>query len=458
MKSVRRHNYLILAILTPLVVQAIPPDTAWIRTYGGSNNDIGYSICACLAGGYLVAGYTSSLGSGPQSAYVVRINNAGDTVWTRAYGGTSWDGAHYVLTTPDTCFLVAGYTESFGAGGKDMYFLKLNQFGDTIWTRTYGGVLQDCAYALCIANDTGYLAVGYRNGPAAWTKGDLWLLKMDESGDTVWSKTYGGSGEDYGISLRHTLDGNYIISGVNSYQSAGGKDVWLLKVNTSGDTIWTKTYGGSLEDIGYGVNTTSDSGYIITGYINGIPPWTAGDLWLIKTNAFGDSVWTRMYGGTGEDFGFEVYETPDCGFVIAGETSFGAGQVDVWLMRTDELGDTAWTQTYGGSARDASLGFCIDNDGSYAIVGHTRSSGAGNADVYVIKTLPDMRIKVKTGRDIGHPPCCATVISGPLPLPAGSACKVYNIAGQEIQQMNPAPGVYFITINSVALQKIIKVR
>lgn len=445
-------------VLIPVTVLSTPPDTMWTRTYGGYGNDIGYAICSCLDGGYLVAGYTSSYGNGPQSAYFVRINEIGDTLWTRAYGGSSWDGAHYAYATTDTGYLIAGYTESFGSGGKDMYLLKLNQHGDTIWTKTYGSYLQDCAYVLCAAHDGGYLVSGYRDGPSGWTKGDLWLLKIDEYGDTLWTRVYGGTGDDYGISLRHTLDGNYIISGVNSHQSAGGKDAWLLKINTVGDTIWSRVYGGSLEDVGYGVNVTSDSGYIMTGYINGTGAWTAGDLWLIKTDAYGDSLWTKVYGSTGEDFGFEVYETPDHGFIIAGETGFGAGQVDVWLVRTDQYGDTAWTQTYGGAARDASLGLCVTGEGGYAIAGHTSSFGSGNADVFVIKTSPDLGIRTQHGRSVNPPPYHTTIVSGSLPKFQNIESRIYDVLGQQIHSLNPVPGVYFLQSDNMTINKIIKVQ
>lgn len=454
-----KFKNLVLVLLIPIILLAIPPDTLWTRTYGGGGNDIAYSICTCIDGGYLIAGYTSSIGSGPQSAYFVRIDENGDTLWIRAYGGASWDGAHYVYETADTCYLVAGYTESFGAGGKDMYLLKLDRYGDSLWTKTYGGNLQDCAYVTCSAHDGGYIVAGYKNGPYGWVKGDLWILKINEDGDTLWTQMYGGNGDDYGISLRHTLDGNYIISGVNSHQSAGGKDLWLLKVDLTGDTIWTKTYGTALEDVGYGVNTTSDSGYIVTGYINGTGSWTAGDLWLIRTDENGDSLWSRVYGSSGEDFGFDLFETPDHGFVIAGETGFGAGLVDVWLVRTDENGDTTWTQTFGGSARDASLGMCINSDGGYVIAGHTSSFGSGNADVYVIKTGTDPGIQKEHGALLNPAVKKTLIIKGPFVLPLSTECSVYDCSGRKIHSGRlTIPGVYFIRYADDIEQKLIIVK
>jgi hypothetical protein len=459
MKRYFKLCYYGLVMIIPVILAGVPPDTLWTRTYGGAANDIGYSICPCLTGGYLIVGYISSVGSGPQSAYVVKIQENGNTEWTRVYGGASWDGAHYVHPTADTCYIIAGYTESFGAGGKDMYLLKLDQNGDTVWTRTYGMTLQDCAYVVCDAYDTGYLVAGYKNGPAGWIKGDLWLLKIDEDGDTLWTRTYGGTGEDYGTSLHHTLDNNYIISGINSYQSAGGKDAWLLKIDQDGDTIWTKVYGAGLEDVSYGVNITSDSGYIMTGYKNGTGSWTPGDLWLIRTDANGDSIWSREYGGTGEDFGFDVFETPDHGFIIAGETCFGAGMIDVWLVRTDADGDTCWTQTYGGASNDASLGLCLDDNGGYVIAGHTSSFGSGTADVYVIRTDTDTGVRSEQGSLLYPVVNTSTIVKGPLTLPVDKSCRVYSGLGArlDIKQLT-VPGVYFIQYDELAIEKIILIK
>jgi hypothetical protein len=431
-------------------------DTVWTRTYGGSNNDIAYSVCPTNDGGYIIAGYTSSLSSGPQDVYIVKTNSTGDTVWTKKFGGASWDGAHYIYQTQDSGYLIAAYTESYGAGGKDVYLIRLDDQGGTVWMKTYGGTNQDVAMAICETHDNGYIISGYRDGPTGWEKGDLWLLKIDDTGDTAWTKTYGGTGEDCGTSIRRTPDNGFIIAGYNSYQSAGGKDLWLLKTDESGDTVWTKTYGGPLEDVGYGVNLTADSGYIVTGYINGTGAWTAGDLWLLKTNADGDSTWTKTYGTFGEDFGFDVYQTYDGGYIISGEVGFNY-YTDVWLVRTDSNGDTLWTRTYGGTNTDASLSLAKTADNAYIIAGHTASFGAGNADMYLIKTTQDASIR-ELNHAVVRMPFETSIVSGNIILPAGEACKVIDISGRITNPKTLSLGVYFVEINGLIARKVIKIK
>ncbi len=167
--------------------------------------------------------------------------------------------------------------------------------------------------------------------------------------DTLWTKAFGGTNEDYGRSVQETSDGGYIIAGYTKSFGAGSYDVYLIKTDANGDTTWTKTYGGSNIDQGYSVEQTSDGGYIIAGNSKS---FGAGldDVYLIKTDANGDTTWTKTYGGSNIDQGYSVEQTSDGGYIIAGYTkSFGAGSYDVYLIKTDANGDTTWTKTYGGS-------------------------------------------------------------------------------------------------------------
>ncbi len=432
------------------------PDTLWTRTYGGSANEVAYSVCNTHEGDFVVAGLTVTFGSGPQDVYVVKIDAYGDTLWTRVYGGSSYEAAHGVCVTSDSCYVVAGYTESFGGGAKDIYLLKLDADGVIQWTKTYGGSLQDCAYSVCETQDGGLVVVGYKNGPSGWVKGDLWILKMDSFGDTVWTKTYGGTGQDYGVSVQETSDGGFIIAGINSSESAGGKDVWLVKTDAYGDTAWTQIYGGGLEDVGYDARVTSDSGYIVTGYINGTGEWTAGDLWLLKTDATGDTAWTRVYGSAGEDFGFTVFPTHDNGYIIGGTRATNGG--DMWLLKTDALGDTVWTQKYGGAGHESSLGLVVTSDSGYVVAGHTSSFGAGAIDFYVVRTEPDLRIAEQNERTKHKQFVGSTIIRGPVALPKERDCKLFDISGREVDISHLSAGIYFIELDNRIIQKVIKIR
>jgi len=432
-----------------------PPDTLWTRTYGGPANEVAYAVCETHDGNYVIAGLTSTFGSGPQDVYVVKINAYGDTLWTQIYGGISYEAAHGVCETSDSCYVIAGYTESFGGGGKDIYLLKLDSGGVVQWTKTYGGPQQDCSYSVCETQDGGLAVVGYKNGPSGWIKGDLWILKTDSSGDTVWTKTYGGAGQDYGVSIQQTSDDGFVIAGINSSVSAGGKDVWLVKTDANGDTAWTRTYGGALEDVGYHAHTTSDSGYIVTGYINGSGEWTAGDVWLLKTDAAGDTAWTKVYGGPGEDFGFTVFPVHDEGYIVGGTRASNDG--DMWLLKTDAAGDTTWTQSYGGADHESCLGLVLASDSGYVLAGHTSSSGAGAIDFYVVRTQPDLGIAENKEGVKQIPYMGATIFRGPVELPQDKACRLFDITGREVTVHHLNPGVYFIEVDNRVVQKIVKI-
>jgi predicted secreted protein len=428
------------------------PDTLWARTYGGANIDVAYSVCQTSDGGYAITGYTYSFGAGQQDAYLVKTNSTGDTMWTATFGGTGMDGTHFVREVSDG-YVLAGYTESFGGTGKNVYLIKTDTAGTAQHACTYSTSLMDVAYAFCETPDSGYIFVGYKNGPSGWVKGDLWVLRTDGELDTLWTKAYGGVGEDYGISIQPTLDSCYIISGTTSSFGAGGKDVWLVKINASGDTVWTRTYGFALEDVGYGVNTTADSGFIITGYINGTGAWTAGDLWLLKTDPAGILLWDRIYGGSGEDFGFDVYPTFDDGYAIAGRRD-----TDIWFLRTDFLGDTLGTRTYGGAGMESALALYPTSDNGYVIGGYTSSFGSGSNDFWLLKTSADVGVEDNNSFNINCDHVPATIVTGQLNLPIKGNYRMYDISGRIVTANKIAKGIYFVEVDGSIIHKIVKVQ
>ena len=382
--------FLILICSSPVQAQV---DTLWTKTFGGTDNDGGVSVNQTFDGGYIIVGYTNSFGAGSSDVWLIRTNTIGDTLWKKTFGGVSIDGGMSVQQTMEGGFITVGGTESYGNGGSDIWLIKTDSFGDTLWTKTFGGSQDDYGYSVQQTTDGGYSVIGV-TGSFGASSSDAWLIKTDASGDTLWTRTFGGSYNDYGTSFQQTTDGGYIITGFTGYYVGVPEsgDLWLIKTDADGDTLWTKTYGGSSFDAGNAVQKTADGDYIIIGQTYSFGTGSS-DAWLIKSDTLGNTIWTKMFGGGTDDYPMSVQQTAEGGYIIAGYTySFGAGSADVWLIKTDSFGDTLWTKTFGGISNDHCNSVKQTSDGGYILSGGTTSFGfgAGYDDVWLIKTTPDI--------------------------------------------------------------------
>jgi hypothetical protein len=374
--------------VTSLFAQA--PDTLWTKTFGAANTEEGRAVQPTTDNGYIIAGYTMSYGPGDADLFLVKTNNSGTALWTQVYGGTGNDAAYAIQQTRDGGYIVAGYTNSFGAGNYDIYFLKTNAVGETTWTKTYGGDSLERSYSVKQTFDNGYVIAGYTRSFGAGLS-DIWLLKTDSLGDTTWTKTYGGAGNDQCYAVDQTADSGYVLTGWST--SFGSYDMYVIKTYANGDTMWTRTYGGQYDDEGYSVQQTLDNGYIIAGYRSVLSP-THPDLYVVKTDANGDTLWTRTFGNASyDDVAWSVEQLADSGYIIAGYTySYGAGTPtypNMWLIKLDVSGDTVFTQTYGGSGSDKAYSVKQTSDNGYIITGSTDSFGPANLNVYLVKTTGD---------------------------------------------------------------------
>ena len=368
-----------------LVTSFAPAQQRWAKTYGGTSNDAGNSVQQTADGGYIVAGYTNSFGQGGDDVYLIKTNAAGDTAWTRTCGGAGNDEGYSVQQTSDGGYVVAGTTLSFGAGFRDVYLIKMNASGDTVWTRTYGGANDEHGYSVQQTSDGGYVIAGGTDSHGAGGY-DVYLVKTKSNGDTLWTRTYGGTGDDEGRSVRQTSDGGYIVAGYTKSFDAGSDELYLIKTNASGDTLWTRTCTGGLAAEGYSVRQTSDGGYIVGGYDYPTAA-TSYDFYLVKTNASGDTLWTRTYNGSGVDRGTSVWQTSDGGYVISGWAyTVNPSYSLVLLIKTSSSGDTLWTRYYGGGGEQQANCVQQTSDGGYVLAGFTNSFGAGGFDVYLIET------------------------------------------------------------------------
>jgi hypothetical protein len=356
--------------------------TNWARTYGGESNDAGSSVQQTTDGGFIVVGETYSFGAGGTDVYLIKTNAQGDTLWTRTYGGSRCEMGRDVRQTSDGGYVITGSIWTYGVGDTDLYLVKTDSSGREVWTRVYGGLGRDAGHSVRQTTDGDYIIVGTSRSSGD-SLGDVWLIKTNASGDTLWTRTFGGPSEDMGNSVQQTADGGYILAGSTRSFGAGSDDVYLIKTDAQGDTLWTRTYGGTGSDDGNSVEQTTDDGYIIAGSTSSFGAGS-NDAYLIKTDAQGDTLWTRAYGGPSREAGYSVQQTADGGYIIGGLTfSFGAGSDDVYLLKTDAQGDTLWTRIYGGSQNDGGRSVGQTSDGGYVVAGFSRS---GVLKVYLIKT------------------------------------------------------------------------
>lgn len=372
--------FLLLLVLLPAVLAA---QVTFERTFGGAADDFGHSALAC-PGGYLLCGWTCSFGSGDADRYLVRTDELGDTIWTRTYGPQSGeDNGLKVKSTFDMGFVVVGY--SIRSGRANMTLLKVDARGDSLWAREYGGSLDDMAYAVDQATDSGFIIAG---GTYSFGSGrpNIYAVRTNAGGDTLWTRTFGGSDEEYAFSVASTADSGFIICGWTRSHGAGMADIYLIKTDARGDTEWTRTYGGAEDEYGHAVRQTADGGYIVAGSTLSSGAGLA-DFYLIRTDERGDTLWTRTYGGDTSDLGHSVELTEDGGYIMVGQTaSFGAGSYDCWLVKTDSCGDTLWTRAFGGAGDDRCHSVQKTVDGGYVAGGTTASCGVGGFDAWLLKT------------------------------------------------------------------------
>ncbi|MDQ1260881.1 MAG: hypothetical protein QG575_62 [Euryarchaeota archaeon] len=376
-------------INAPAITEIIqePLVGSWQKTFGGLQDDIGAAVLQNSDGGYTMTGHTSSYGAGGMDIWMIRTDAAGNVIWSRTFGGKDDEFATCVQRTSDDGYIMIGITSSYGLGGRDLWMVKTDALGNRQWDKTFGGAWDDGGISVRQTRDGGYIATGATGsfGPSS-----VWLIKTDASGDEEWNKTLDFEGDvgqmSTGSSVQQTDDGGYIVAGDSSKES-----VLMVKTDALGNKQWVKIFGGLAVD-GANVNAnsrvlqTSDGGYIIDSYTS---QSGAGrmDLWLIRTDAAGNAIWSKAYGGKGDDFGTTIQQTSDGGYIIAGQTSsHGAGGTDLWLIKIDAAGNEIWSRTYGGKGDDFGTAVQQTTDGGYIMTGRTSSYGAGGMDLWMIKT------------------------------------------------------------------------
>jgi hypothetical protein len=298
----------------------------------------------------------------------------------KVIGNDGYDYGFSASQTTDKGYIIGGATSSFGAGNSDMYAVKTDSMGIPILHKTFGGINLERGLSIRQTSDKGYIFLGYTNSYGAGGY-DVYLVKIDSLFNTQWEKTYGGSDWDFGNCIEPTSDGGYIICGSTYSFGNGDQDYYLIKTDSAGDTLWTKTYGGANEDIAKSVIPTSDGGYILTGSSKSLGD-TNGDVYTIKTTANGDTMWTNRYGGPMEDSGNDILESISGSYLIGGETTVAAGDLNGLLLKISVSGSVISNYPIGGSSNDVFNSITEDSNGRVALLGNTNGFGSLNGDMY----------------------------------------------------------------------------
>ncbi|GAB6182091.1 hypothetical protein JCM14036_34100 [Desulfotomaculum defluvii] len=346
--------------------------TEFEKVEGTKEVDRGITALQTEDGGYVVVAETMSSylqGSGKYDALLLKFDEKGLLKWRKTYGGGSEDRLLSINQTKDGGFIMTGVSQSFNWGGldKNVYLVKTDAAGQQKWQRTLGGSSDDSAKWVEETSDGGYILVGETNSSGAGDK-DIYLIKTNDQGKLQWEQTFGGKNLDTGVQVLETKDGDYLLAGQTSSTKTGGLDIYLAKVDSKGKKLWTKTLGGSGLDCVNFLQETSDGGYLLAGETSTSNP-TGSDAYLIKIDTSGNQQWQKTYRGNGWAVAKSVQQYQDGGFLLAGWTNPKAGRgYDLYLVKTDETGQKLWEKTLAGSKFD--LGFSIQQtDNSVMITG-----------------------------------------------------------------------------------------
>jgi hypothetical protein len=411
------YSLLFLCLTTSLYSQNIQ----WEKSFGGGSNEFVAGICRANDGGFVVLSSTGSNNNdvsgnhGGDDVWVLKLSETGQKIWQVCLGAAGSETGFWISPVAGNGYIIAATTSSNGPkngsqvfgnhGGQDVWLIKITDQGAIEWRRCYGGCEQDDIRCVIPTSDGGYMAVG---GTQTLNSGDVygahggkdgWIIKVDENGELLWQRTVGGSGNnDYLYEVEETPDGDFVIAGaatstdgdLANNDNKGLEDLWVFKINSVGDFIWSKTYGGSGSDGARNMSLAFDNKILLGGFTqstNGDVDENKGgsDVWVVFLDADGNMLWESSFGGSGNDAGFDLFQRTANDFVIIGETSSSSGDVsgyhggkDIWLVKFDKDGNLTDQICLGGSLEEQSRTIIPGSSASEIIIGGNSTSQDGD--------------------------------------------------------------------------------
>ena len=379
--------------MTELLMISLVSEILFAKTYGGTQwegRDLYGKRCLVQStdGGYAIASMTGSFGAGGYDAIILKLSWAGDIEWARTLGGSGDDCALSMTKASDGGYAVAGYTKSFGSGMTDVLVAKVSGSGNLEWARTFGGADYDQAFSIIQDPGGDYMVVGFTSNFGAGGN-DVLVLRLAATGDLVYARTFGGTEADDAQSIARTTDGGYVIAMRTWSFGAGGADAMVMKISPSGSLDWARTLGWGSSDDAMDITGTSDGGCAVAIRTVCVGAGSA-DFLLVKLSSGGAVEWAKTYGGTNYDWLYSVIQTQDGGYALAGTTSrVLMVNYDFLFMKLSASGDLEWARVWGGDTLEDGYGVIQTTDGGFAITGMTTSFGAGNYDFLLLKLGSD---------------------------------------------------------------------
>ncbi len=352
--------------------------TTFQKTYTLDGFDIARSFAPTADGGFCATGSCLRIGDSHDQIYFLRTDSNSNILASNSYGSAhEYRPGNCIKQCSDGGFIIAGSNQDFGTGSYYVFLMRTNPIGQISWFKLFKDVYNDQGYSVTQTTDSGFIVVGSSFNSSTFNS-NIYIIRTDNNGDSLWTKIIDASSDSYGYSVHQTFDGGFIIAGqINSYAS-------LLKISSSGTILWAKSFINYLGGNGYCVQQTSDSGFIMTGYLQDSATYNP-KFFLVRTNYAGDTLWTKKFGGSADEMANSVSQTSDNGFIVAGfTTSFGVMDKDFYLIRTNSIGDTLWTKTYGDSFEEIAYSVFQTTDGGFLTGGYAQIQGGYTA--YVIKT------------------------------------------------------------------------
>jgi len=378
---------LMLTTMVPMLCANDKPlQIQWDNTYGADKEDKAFGIVSTRDDGIVIVGTSRSFSKGKEDLYLLKTDAKGKLLWEKRLGKNRKDTGSAIAEDKEGALYVVGTSKSFSQEGDyDVYALKLDKDGNTLWSKSLGGTNKDQGYGITITQDGGVAIVG-KTKSFGHGHYDAYMIKLDTNGKILWSNAFGGISNEEAHDVTELIEGSLIVVGGTQTFGAGDFDFYLIKVSADGKKLWEKFYGEKKADIFHCVTANKDGGFTTAGYTRSYQSQKK-DLTVMRCDKEGNTLWHKIIGRHYHEVANGIATTPNDGVIVVGSTkSMGHGKEDLYILDIIKEGEVTWAKPFGGKKNDIAHAIAPTKDGGYVIAGESESFGeSDNYDVYLMK-------------------------------------------------------------------------